>query len=76
MESCIPHQIFPSAESSNVWLTLRAICGAGPDAGCASGVGSAHLDVSALPIGTYTLFVEMRESEASDFRLQFAAFSP
>lgn len=68
--------VFPTMTSSNVWLTLRATCGAGTDLGCASGLGSTHLDVSALPVGTYTLFVEMRDAEASDFRLQFAAFSP
>ncbi len=59
----------------DLWLTLRSVCGAGADLGCATGHGTAHVGTStALPAGTYTLFVEMRDTEAGDFRLQLAAF--
>jgi hypothetical protein len=61
--------------ASDVWLTLRGVCGAGADLGCGTGHGAAHVaTTSALAAGTYYVFVEMREPEASDFRLQFAAF--
>lgn len=59
----------------DVWLTLRGACGPGVDLGCGTDHGSAHIGTStALPAGTYYLFVEMREAEAGDFRLQLAAF--
>lgn len=59
----------------DVWLTLRGTCGPGTDLGCGTGRGTAHVGTSsALPAGTYWVFVEMRESEASDFRIQLAAF--
>jgi hypothetical protein len=63
------------AGTSDMWLTLRTVCGAGADIVCATGHGSAHLGTTtALAAGTYYLYVEMRDTESSDFRLQFAAF--
>ncbi len=59
----------------DVWLTLRDECGAGVDLACGTGHGTAHVGTaSALSAGIYYVFVEMREAEASDFRIQLAAF--
>ncbi|MFO0684027.1 MAG: putative metal-binding motif-containing protein [Sandaracinus sp.] len=62
------------ASTHTIGLTLRDGCGPGADLACDVGVGSAHLATDTLPMGTHTVLVEMRESEASDFSLRFAAF--
>jgi hypothetical protein len=51
------------------------VCGTGSDLACATGHGMAHIGTTtALPAGTYYVVVEMRDVEAANYRLQFAAF--
>lgn len=62
------------ASAHTIALTLRGTCGPGTDLACDTGAGAAHLATDTLPMGTYTVLVEMREADAADFSLRFAAF--
>ncbi len=62
------------ASAHTLALTLRGSCGPGADLACDVGAGAAHLATDVLPMGSYTILVEMRESDAADFSLRFAAF--
>jgi hypothetical protein len=60
------------SSTRQIVLTVRGTCGAGIDLLCTSGMGAVTTPSTLLDPGTYTVMVEMAETAASDFRLDFA----